>query len=83
MKKMLAVLLGGTLILAPAASAYSIKHSYSGAGNSTEYHGLCANGEEIVMIEKANGVWDYEGPSGDGSIKGGDLDQVARKACGE
>ncbi len=83
MKKMLAVLLGGTLMLAPAASAYSIKHSYSGTGNSTEYHGMCANGEQIVMIEKANGVWDYKGPRGDGTVKGGDLDQVARKACGE
>ena len=83
MKKMLAVIIGGTLLLAPAAGAYSIKHSYSGAGNSTEYYGLCANGEEIVMIEKANGVWNYEGPQGDGTVKDGDLDKVARKACGE
>ncbi|MEM7082450.1 MAG: hypothetical protein AAF465_06920 [Pseudomonadota bacterium] len=83
MKKMVAVLLSGTLLLAPAASAYSIKHSYSAAGNATEYHGQCANGEAIVMVEKANGVWSYEGPRGDGTVEDGDLDQVARKACGE
>ncbi|MFK8028855.1 MAG: hypothetical protein AB8G18_01330 [Gammaproteobacteria bacterium] len=83
MKKMLAVLIGGMLLLAPAANAYSIKHSYSAAGNATEYHGMCASGEEIVMIEKANGAWSYEGPSGDGTVQSGDLDKVARKACGE
>ncbi len=83
MKKMLAVLIGGMLLLAPAASAYSIKHSYTGAGNATEYYGMCANGEEIVMVEKANGVWSYKGPGGDGTMEGGNLDAVARKACGE
>ena len=80
---MLAVLIGGMLLLAPAASAYSIKHSYTGAGDATEYYGMCANGEEVVMVEKANGVWSYEGPDGDGTMKGGNLDTVARKACGE
>lgn len=83
MKKMLAVILGGSLMLAPAAGAYNIKHSYTGAGNSTEYYGSCANGEQVVMIERANGQWDYEGPAGDGTVKDGDLDEVARKACGE
>ena len=83
MKKLVTLVCGALLVLAPVAQAYSIKHSYRGAGNSTEYHGMCANGTQMVMVEQPNGDWKYEGPAGDGTLSNGDLDKVARKACGE
>ncbi len=83
MKKLVSVLLGASLLMVPAAGAYSINHSYSAAGDATEYHGLCANGDRVVVVEKANGSWKYKGPTGDGTANSGDLDKIARKACGE
>lgn len=83
MKKLVTVLIGAVVLMAPVAGAYSIKHSYSGERDATVYHGLCANGDDMKVVEQSNGSWKYEGPGGDGSMKGGSLDDVARKACGE
>ena len=83
MNKLVTVLIGAALLVAPAASAYSIKHSYSAAGNATEYHGKCASGDRVLVVEQSNGSWKYEGPAGDGIVPNGDLDKVAKKACGE
>lgn len=70
-------------IVGPNISAYEIKHGYT-AENGMVYYGNCENGKELMVLEAKDGSFVYEGPSAKGVIKtGGDLDQAARKACGE
>lgn len=82
MKKLIlaALLLG----LAGITHAYSIKHSYSSADNSTEYYGACNDGRLLKVTEYPDGRFHYEGPAGDGTVDGpGALDKAAAAACGE
>ncbi|NNF16147.1 MAG: hypothetical protein HKN70_05325 [Gammaproteobacteria bacterium] len=83
MNKVVGTVMVGAMLMTPVAGAYSIKHSYSGGRDATEYHGMCANGDSMKVVQQANGSWIYEGPAGDGKVEGGSLDDVARKACGE
>lgn len=70
--------------LSATGYAYSIKHSYSGKNNSTEYYGSCNNGQLLKIVEHADGRYSYEGPAGDGTVRGaGALDRAAAAACGE
>ncbi|NNF66995.1 MAG: hypothetical protein HKM98_05755 [Gammaproteobacteria bacterium] len=70
--------------LASLASAYSIQHSYSGKNNSTEFYGACDDGQKIKVTRHADGRFSYEGPAGDGIVRGaGGLDKAAAAACGE
>lgn len=70
--------------LASIADAYSIKHSYSAADRSTEYYGACNNGQLLKVTQYPDGRFLYEGPAGDGIVRGDDgLDKAAAAACGE
>ena len=73
-----AVLLG----LATNGYGYSIKHSYSGKNKSTEYYGVCNNGQLLKVVEHADGRFSYEGPAGRGADRAS-LDKAAVAACGE
>lgn len=83
MKRVIVALPIAFLFTVTSAFAYNINHSYSAPGNATEYYGSCANGDQIIIIEKADGRYAYSGPAGKGTLKEGDLDIAARTACGE
>ncbi len=70
-------------VVGTSLSAYEIKHGYP-TDNGMVYYGSCANGSELMVLESKDGSFAYEGPKSKGIIKaGGNLDQAARKACGE
>ncbi len=82
MKKL--ILIAALGLFAAASHAYSIKHSYSGKDNSTEYYGSCDNGQLLKVVEHRDGRFSYEGPAGNGTVRGtGALDKAAAAACGE
>ena len=49
MRKLVKALPGALLLISTSAFAYNINHSYSAPGNSTEYYGSCANGDQIII----------------------------------
>jgi len=70
-------------IVGMSVSAYEIKHGYPAESGMT-YYGVCQNGKDLVVLEKEDGQFVYEGPSSKGVLKtDGTLDKAARKACGE
>ncbi len=72
------------LIASASAQAYQISHSYPTAQNGTEFHGTCNDGARIVLVMQAGGGISYSGPGGDGQLRApADIDEAARKACGE
>ena len=82
MKQLIAAVV--CLALAGVASAYNIKHSYSGKNDSTEYYGACKSGEMLKVVQHSDGRFTYEGPAGNGTVSGGNgLDKAAAAACGE
>lgn len=83
MKRVFAAIAAGSLLWVASAQAYNIKHSYSAPGNATEYYGLCSNGQHLMVVERADGDYRYEGPAGEGTVKDGNLDSAAKAACGE
>lgn len=83
MKRVFATFATASLLWVASAHAYNIKHSYSAPGNATEYYGLCANGAQMMLVEKADGRFSYEGPAGVGTVATGGLDSAAKAACGE
>ena len=76
------IMITALLSLAGAVHAYSIKHSYSGENNSTEYYGACNDGQLLKVTQYSDGRFAYEGPAGGGVVRGG-LDEAAAAACGE
>lgn len=70
-------------VVGVSLSAYEIKHGYP-TDDGMVYYGNCENGNELMVLEAKDGSFAYEGPKSKGVIKtGGNLDQAARKACGE
>lgn len=67
-----------------AAHAYTIKYSYPGDDNATEYFGSCEGGENLKIVEHDDGRYAFEGPAGTGETRGQyGLDKAAAAACGE
>lgn len=67
-----------------ATHAYTIKYSYKGENNATEYFGACDGGENLKVVELGDDRYAFEGPAGSGEIRGQyGLDKAAAAACGE